>query len=224
MIVQYLSEYIAAKSGDEKKIAEFVDRYGYTPKPCLREGLNDYRYYQLSNRHPDEESRYEAAVRLFAVVFHEPKVTPPRGKQREVVKPWLLWLSRREEFEGMDELVELCRRATGVESVDLINSIIGQTPELANWQRAGVAVTESNSHLDSIEAENAAKAIAAKTIKEPVETPEVAAAPNATDFELLENFKNSESYRAASPKDKKAMKKAFAAMSYEERAMYFVVD
>ncbi|MCY2986037.1 MAG: hypothetical protein NTY15_20600 [Planctomycetota bacterium] len=223
MIVQYLSEYIAAKSGDEKKIAEFVDRYGYTPKPCLREGLNDYRYYQLSNRHPNEESRYEAAVRLLAVVFHEPKVTPPRGKQREVVKQWLLWLSRRQEFEGMEELVDLCRRATGVESVDLINSIIGQTPELANWQRAGVAVTESNSHLDSIEAENAARAIAAKTIKDTVVTPEVAAVPNATDFELLENFKNSESYRAASPQDKKAMKKAFAAMSYEERVMYFEV-
>ncbi len=219
MIVQYLSEYIAAKSGDEKKIAEFVDRYGYTPKPCLREGLNDYRYYQLSNRHPNEESRYEAAVRLFAVVFHEPKVTPPRGKQREVVKQWLLWLSRRQEFEGLEELVELCRRATGVESVDLINSIIGQTLVLATWQKAGVSVSESNSKLDSIEAENAAK-----NIKDAVETTEIEAVPNATDLELLEKFKNSELYRAASPKDKKAMKKAFAEMSYEERAMYFVVD
>jgi hypothetical protein len=86
MIVQYLSEYITAVTGDGQKIAEFEKRYGYTPKPYLRDGLNDSRYYKLSNYYADEHSRYTAAVRLLAVVVHESKVAPPRGKQREVIR------------------------------------------------------------------------------------------------------------------------------------------
>ena len=43
MIVQYLSEYITAVTGDGQKIAEFEKRYGYTPKPYLRDGLNEDR-------------------------------------------------------------------------------------------------------------------------------------------------------------------------------------
>ena len=218
MIVQYLSEYIAATSGDAQKIAEFEDRYGYAPKPRLREGLNDYRYYQLSNKHPNEESRYAAAVRLFSVVFHEPKVTPPRGKQREVVRQWMLWLSRRQEFESLDDLVYLCKRATGVESEDLINSIISQNTELASWQKAGLAASESKSKLDHLDK------IGDVVTNVAVAQTEAEAAPKATDLELLENFKNADSYRAASAKDKKAMKKAFAEMSYEDRVLYFAVD
>ncbi len=136
MIVQYLSEYITAMSGDGQKIAEFEERYGYTPKPYLRDGIKDARYYQLSNNHPNEQSRYVAAVRLFAVVFHEPKVAPPRGKQREVIRQWLLWLSRREAFSSVEELVDLCKKETGVGSDEMIISIINQTSELAKWQRS----------------------------------------------------------------------------------------
>lgn len=218
MIVQYLSEYIAATSGDAKKIAEFEDRYGYTPKPRLREGLKDYRYYQLSNKHPNEESRYEAAVRLFSVVFHEPKVTPPRGKQREVVRQWMLWLSRRQQFESIEDLVYLCKRATGVESEELVNSIISQNTELASWQKAGLAASQSKSNLDHLDK------IGDVVTKVAVATTEMEAAPKATDLELLENFKNADSYRAASAKDKRAMKRAFAEMSYEDRVLYFAVD
>ncbi len=136
MIVQYLSEYITATHGDGQKIAEFEARYGYTPKPYLRDGINDARYYKLSNYHPDEQSRYEAAVRLFAVVIHESKVAPPRGKQREVIRQWLLWLSGRQEFTSIEELQDLCRKETGVDSVETINSIINQTSELRKWRHA----------------------------------------------------------------------------------------
>ena len=218
MIVQYLSEYIAATSGDAQKIAEFEDRYGYTPKPRLRAGLLDYRYYQLSNKHPNEESRYAAAVRLFSVVFHEPKVTPPRGKQREVVRQWMLWLSRRQQFESIEDLVYLCKRATGVESADLVNSIISQNTELASWQKAGVAASQAKSKLDHLDkiGEVATKVAVAPT--------EAEAAPKTTVVELLENFKNADSYRTASAKDKRAMKKAFAEMSHEDRVLYFKVD
>ena len=142
MIVQYLSEYITAMNGDAKKIVEFEERYGYTPKPYLRDGINDARYYQLSNNHPNEQSRYAAAVRLFAVVFHEPKVAPQRGKQREVIRQWLLWLSRREKFSDVEELVILCKKETGTGSADTINSIINQTSELMNWRNASSAPPE----------------------------------------------------------------------------------
>ena len=138
LIVQYLSEYITAMNGDGQKIAEFEERYGYTPRPYLRDGINDSRYYQLSNNHPNEQSRHAAAVRLFAVVFHEPKVAPPRGKQREVVKQWLLWISRREAFSSLEELAGQCKRETGTGSEDMINTIINQTSELMKWQKVGV--------------------------------------------------------------------------------------
>ena len=136
MIVQYLNEYITAMNGDGQKIAEFEDRYGYKPKPYLRDGINDARYYQLTNNHPNEQSRYAAAVRLFAVVFHEPKVAPHRGKQREVIKQWLLWLSRREKYSDVEELVVQCKKETGTGSPDTINSIINQTSELMSWRNA----------------------------------------------------------------------------------------
>lgn len=136
MIVQYLSEYITAMNGDGRKIAEFEERYGYTPKPCLRDGLKDARYYQLSNNYPNEESRLAAAVRLFAVVVHEPKVAPPRGKQREVIRQWLLWLSGRQEYMGVEELVDLCKRETGIGNAETINSILNQTLELSDWRKA----------------------------------------------------------------------------------------
>lgn len=138
MIVQYLSEYITAMNGDQHKIAEFEERYGYTPKPYLRDGLKDARYYQLSNNHSNEHSRLDAAVRLFAVVVHEPKVAPPRGKQREVIRQWLLWLSGRQEYTSVEELVNLCKRETGVGSAETVNSIINQSLELMNWRKASV--------------------------------------------------------------------------------------
>ena len=136
MIVQYLSEYITAMNGDEQKLAEFEERYGYTPKPYLRDGIKDPRYYQLSNYHPNESSRYAAAVRLFAVVVHEPKVAPPRGKQREVIRQWLIWLSGRQDYMSVEQLVDLCKRETGVGSAETINSIVNQTSELTDWRNA----------------------------------------------------------------------------------------
>ena len=141
MIVQYLSEYITAMNGDELKIAEFRDRYGYAPKPYLRDGIEDARYYRLSNNYPNEQSRFEAAVRLFAVVVHEPKVAPPRGKQREVVRQWLLWLHRREVYTGVEPLVDLCNRETGIGIAELMNSIINQTSELSDWRNASSIAT-----------------------------------------------------------------------------------
>jgi hypothetical protein len=133
LIVQYLSEYITAVSGDTQKIAEFEERYGYSPKPYLRDGIQDARYYKLTNFYPDESSRYTAAVRLFSVVFHEPKVAPPRGKHRELIRQWLLWLSRREEYMDIEELVDRCKRETGIGSEEMINSIIIQVTELIAW-------------------------------------------------------------------------------------------
>ena len=44
------------------------------------------------------------------------------------------------------------------------------------------------------------------------------------DLELLDNFKNDESDRAASAKDNRAIKKAFARMTYDERILYFALD
>lgn len=213
MIVQYLSEYITAVTGDGQKIAEFEKRYGYTPKPYLRDGLNDSRYYKLSNYYADEHSRYTAAVRLLAVVVHESKVAPPRGKQREVIRQWLLWLSGRQAFMGVEQLVDLCKKETAIGSPETINSIINQTSELGAWRDARSVAIESQRNLD----------VAVTT--EVVETSEaVARRTKVTDVELLENFKNHESYRAADPKNKRLMKKAFAKMTYEERVLYSALD
>ena len=206
MIVQYLSEYITAMNGDGQKLAEFEERYGYTPKPYLRDGIKDPRYYQLSNYHPNEPSRYTAAVRLFALVVHEPKVAPPRGKQREVIRQWLIWLSGRQDYMSVEQLVDLCKRETGIGSAETINSIINQTSELTDWRSARSVATEMRSNIDAIE------------ITDDVADTKV------TDFELLDNFKNAESYRAASAKDKRAIKKAFARMTYEERILYYALD
>lgn len=206
MIVQYLSEYITAVEGDAQKIAAFEERYGYTPKPFLRDGINDSRYYQLSNNYPNESSRYAAAVRLFSVVVHEPKVAPPRGKQREGIRQWLRWHSGRQDYDDVEQLVDLCRRDIGIGSAETINSIINQTSELLAWRNARLVATASRSNLDAIE------------------TTEAVAAIEVTDLELLENFKNSKSYRAANAKDKRAMKKVFAQMTYEERILYFALD
>ena len=196
-------------NGDEQKIAEFEKRYGYTPKPYLRDGINDSRYYQLSNKHPNESSRFAAAVRLFAVVANESKVAPPRGKQREVIRQWLMWLSGRQVFTNVEELADLCNKEIGIRSVDTINSIINQTLELTVWRNAVPVATDTLSHLDSIHATNTTIAVAD---------------PKEIDVELLDNFKNDESYRAASAKDKRAMKKAFAKMTDEERILYFGLD
>jgi len=218
MIVQYLSEYITAKNGDAKKIAEFEERYGYTPKPFLRDGIKDARYYQLSNYYPDEDSRFIAAVRLFAVVFHEPKVAPPRGKQREVIKQWLVWLSGRQGYTDVEELVDLCKKETGVGSDDTINSIINQTTELTNWRDIRSVQTKARTDADA-----AATTAEIGAIVETATT-NATAATKVIDTELLDNFKNDELYRAANAKDKRAMKKAFANMTDEERVLYFVVD
>lgn len=218
LIVQYLSEYITAMSGDTQKIAEFEERYGYSPKPYLRDGIQDARYYKLTNFYPDESSRYTAAVRLFAVVFHEPKVAPPRGKHRELIRQWLLWLSRREEYMGIEELTGRCKRETGIGSEDLINSIIIQVTELIAWRNASEVVVDKLSHLESISAkvsvanENAEASL------------DASASTNAKDLELLEKFKNHQAYRSANAKDRKAMKKAFANMTHEERVSYFALD
>lgn len=218
LIVQYLSEYITAMSGDTQKIAEFEERYGYSPKPYLRDGIQDARYYKLTNFYPDESSRYTAAVRLFAVVFHEPKVAPPRGKHRELVRQWLLWLSRREEYMGIEELTDRCKRETGIGSEDLINSIIIQVTELIAWRNASEVVVDKLSHLESISAkvsvanENAEASL------------DASANIDAKDLELLEKFKNHQAYRSANAKDRKAMKKAFANMTHEERVSYFALD
>ena len=218
LIVQYLSEYITAMSGDTQKIAEFEERYGYSPKPYLRDGIVDARYYKLTNFYPDESSRYTAAVRLFAVVFHEPKVAPPRGKHRELIRQWLLWLSRREEYMGIEELVDRCKRETGIGSEELINSIIIQVTELIAWRNASEVVVDKLSHLESISAkvsvanENAEASL------------DASASINAKDLELLEKFKNHQAYRSANAKDRKAMKKAFANMTHEERVSYFALD
>ena len=206
MIVQYLSEYITAMNGDGRKIAEFEERYGYTPKPFLRDGINDSRYYKLTKDYPNEESRYTAAVRLFAVVVHESKVAPPRGKQREVIRQWLLWLSGRQDFTSVEELVNLCRRETGVSSADTIKSIINQTAELLVWRNARSVATETPSNFDA----------SADTESE--------AAQVVAEVELLDNFKNHESYRNADAKGKRAMKKAFAKMTAEERGQYFALE
>ena len=218
LIVQYLSEYITAMSGDTQKIAEFEERYGYSPKPYLRDGIQDARYYKLTNFYPDESSRYTAAVRLFSVVFHEPKVAPPRGKHRELIRQWLLWLSRREECMGIEELVDRCKRETGIGSEELINSIIIQVTELIAWRNASKVVVDKLSHLESISAkvsvanENAEASL------------DASASINAKDLELLEKFKNHQAYRSANAKDRKAMKKAFANMTHEERVSYFELD
>ena len=206
MIVQYLSEYITAVDGDAHKIAAFEERYGYTPKPFLRDGINDSRYYHLSNNYPNEASRYAAAVRLFSVVVHESKVAPPRGKQREGIRQWLLWLSGRQDYDGVEELVDLCRKEIGIGNAETINSIINQTSELTAWRNARLVATASRSNFDAVVSTDAV------------------AATEVTDHELLENFKNHESYLAADAKDKRAMKKAFAKMTYEERILYFAVD
>ena len=205
-------------SGDTQKIAEFEERYGYSPKPYLRDGIVDARYYKLTNFYPDESSRYTAAVRLFAVVFHEPKVAPPRGKHRELIRQWLLWLSRREEYMGIEELVDRCKRETGIGSEELINSIIIQVTELIAWRNASEVVVDKLSHLESISAkvsvanENAEASL------------DASASINAKDLELLEKFKNHQAYRSANAKDRKAMKKAFANMTHEERVSYFALD
>jgi hypothetical protein len=218
LIVQYLSEYITAVSGDTQKIAEFEERYGYSPKPYLRDGIQDARYYKLTNFYPDESSRYTAAVRLFSVVFHEPKVAPPRGKHRELIRQWLLWLSRREEYMDIEELVDRCKRETGIGSEELINSIIIQVTELIAWRNASKVVVDKLSHLESISAkvsvanENAESSL------------DASASTNAKDLELLEKFKNHQAYRSANAKDRKAMKKAFANMTHEERVSYFELD
>ena len=218
LIVQYLSEYITAMSGDTQKIAEFEERYGYSPKPYLRDGIQDARYYKLTNFYPDESSRYTAAVRLFAVVFHEPKVAPPRGKHRELIRQWLLWLSRREEYMGIEELTDRCKRETGIGSEDLINSIIIQVTELIAWRNAGEVVVDKLSHLESISAK-------ASVANENAESSlDASASTNAKDLELLEKFKNHQAYRSANAKDRKAMKKAFANMTHEERVSYFALD
>jgi hypothetical protein len=218
LIVQYLSEYITAVSGDTQKIAEFEERYGYSPKPYLRDGIQDARYYKLTNFYPDESSRYTAAVRLFSVVFHEPKVAPPRGKHRELIRQWLLWLSRREEYMDIEELVDRCKRETGIGSEELINSIIIQVTELIAWRNASKVVVDKLSHLESISAkvsvanENAESSL------------DASASTNAKDLELLEKFKNHQAYRSANAKDRKAIKKAFANMTHEERVSYFELD
>jgi len=219
VIVQYLNEYITAMNGDAQKIAEFEERYGYTPKPFLRDGLKDARYYQLTNKHPNEASRLDAAVKLLAVVFHEPKVAPARGKQREVIRQWLLWLSGRQEYTSIEELVDQCRREIGTGSVDTLISIINQTLKLTEWQKAVSVATASLSHLDSIEID---RRLAKAT--DIVDCMDAEFDTNETDFELLEKFKNTESYLAANAKDKKAMRKAFANMSDEERVLYFALD
>ncbi len=206
MIVQYLSEYITAMNGDGQKIAAFEERYGYTPKPHLRDGIKDSRYYQLSNYHPNEHSRRDAAVRLFAVVVHEPKVAPPRGKQREVIRQWLIWLSRRQAYLSVEELVNLCKRETGIGNAETINSIVNQTSELNNWRNAPSVVTET------------------QRIFETVTSADAVDAAKVTDDELLNILKNDETYRAANAKDRRTMKKAFAKMSHEERALYFALD
>ena len=218
LIVQYLSEYITAVSGDTQKIAEFEERYGYSPKPYLRDGIQDARYYKLTNFYPDESSRYTAAVRLFSVVFHEPKVAPPRGKHRELIRQWLLWLSRREEYMDIEELVDRCKRETGIGSEEMINSIIIQVTELIAWRNASKVVVDKLSHLESISAkvsvanENAESSL------------DASASTNAKDLELLEKFKNHQAYRSANAKDRKAIKKAFANMTHEERVSYFDLD
>jgi len=206
-------------NGDGHKIAEFEQRYGYTPKPYLRDGIKDARYYQLSNKHPNEASRLEAAIRLFAVVAHEPKVAPPRGKQREVIRQWLLWLSGRQEYTSIEELVDECRRETGIGNDDTLISIINQTPKLTEWQKAKSVATVTLSYLDSIGNDDH---VAATT--DTVERMDAEVATKVTDLELLDNFKNAESYLAANAKDKKAMKKAFANMTYEEKVLYFALD
>ena len=218
MIVQYLSEYIAAMAGDGSKIAEFEARFGYTPKPYLRDGIQDSRYYHLSNKYPNESSRYEAAVRLLAVVANESKVAPPRGKQREVIRQWLLWLCRRQVFNGVEELVVLCKKETAVGSVDTINSIIDQTLELTEWRKAGPLANERRSKWDDEVTPEVADTQAE------VQAANGRADSNSADLALLEKFKNGESYQGANAKDKRAMKKAFAEMTYEERVLYFALD
>ena len=140
------------------------------------------------------------------VVVHEPKVAPPRGKQREVIRQWLQWLSGRQDFTSVEELQDLCRKDTGIDSAETINSIINQTSELSDWRNRRSVVGETRSHLDSI-----STPVAEKTSK-------------MTDVELLEKLKNDESFRAANSKDRRAMKKAFAKMTYEERVLYFELD
>ncbi len=219
LIVQYLSEYITAMSGDTQKIAEFEERYGYSPKPYLRDGIVDARYYKLTNFYPDESSRYTAAVRLFAVVFHEPKVAPPRGKHREVIRQWLLWLSRREEYMDIEELVDRCKRETGIGSEEMINSIIIQVTELIAWRNASKVVVDKLSHLESISAK-----VGLVANENAEANSDTSANTDAKDLELLEKFKNEQAYLSASAKDRKAMKKAFANMTHEERVSYFALD
>ena len=160
----------------------------------------------MSNNYPDEASRYAAAIRLFSVVAHEPKVAPPRGKQREVIRQWLLWLSGRQEYDGVEQLVDLCKRETGIGSDETINSIINQTSELMDWRNARSVAAALRRNFEA------------------VETTDTVAATKVTDVELLENFKKNESYLVANAKEKRAMKKAFAEMTYEERILYFAAD
>lgn len=219
LIVQYLSEYITAMNGDRQKIAEFEERYGYSPKPYLRDGIVDARYYKLNNFYPDENSRYIAAVQLFTVVFHEPKVAPPRGKHREVIRQWLLWLSRREEYMGIEELSDRCKRETGIGSKDTISSIVNQISELIAWRNASEIVVDKLSHLESISAK-----VGLVATGNAVANLDASANTNSKDLELLEKFKNDQAYRSANSKDRKAMKKAFANMTHEERVSYFALD
>jgi hypothetical protein len=152
------------------------------------------------------------------VVFPEPKVAPPKGKQREVIRQWLLWLSRREKYDCAEELLILCKKATGTGSIDIINSIINQTLELSNWRKASQAIPQTSIGVE---------ALAPSEAEEPVDlvdSSDTSPTKGMTDFELLESFKNTEAYRSANAKDKRVMKKAFAEMSYEERVLYFAVD
>ena len=119
---------------------------------------------------------------------------------------------------GIEELVDRCKRETGIGSEELINSIIIQVTELIAWRNASEVVVDKLSHLESISAkvsvanENAEASL------------DASASINAKDLELLEKFKNHQAYRSANAKDRKAMKKAFANMTHEERVSYFALD
>jgi hypothetical protein len=118
----------------------------------------------------------------------------------------------------IEELVDRCKRETGIGSEELINSSIIQVTELIAWRNASKVVVDKLSHLESISAkvsvanENAESSL------------DASASTNAKDLELLEKFKNHQAYRSANAKDRKAMKKAFANMTHEERVSYFELD
>jgi hypothetical protein len=52
----------------------------------------------------------------------------------------------------IEELVDRCKRETGIGSEEMINSIIIQVTELIAWRNASKVVVDKLSHLESISA------------------------------------------------------------------------